>query len=354
MRFHTWFPLLVLLLLAGCLEFDSQEITLHYDAKADRIDVQIVYRGIFVEAGSGSTDKPLEKALEDLAKVRDTGSVMFWCNWPFRVDPSAKIPAPFTTLVEHVDVENGPLFTDPQGVLCGLQFVRIREAKAFVQKVNSLLEIAVQASATKPLDGNHMLDDDTQDLLREFFRAGSRMLLVEPGRIELRLPCSTADHAWLKSRIEAMFANAVPREILRRTVVTERREAGGDPLDTTVTKAPVPMDNQVLTQGIQQAASLRFFWDNEWSMVREEDLTRIALGVKGATTLRIGKASDGLYHDGFLKHLREKGEAIEDSLPDAELERRFAQFRGRDAVLPPALAKVRGAAAEATAPANDK
>ena len=75
-------PLLfvLLLLLAGCLEFDAQEITIVYDAKADRIDMHVVYRGLFAESGSGSTDKPMQKALDDLAKVRERGSVYFWNN----------------------------------------------------------------------------------------------------------------------------------------------------------------------------------------------------------------------------------------------------------------------------------
>lgn len=349
---HRSLLLCVLFLLGGCLEFDSQEITLVYDAKADRIDAHFVYRGLFVESGSGSTDDPMAKALEDLAKVRDRGTFYFWCNWPFSVDLTGKLALPIQGLAAHVEVENGGLFTDASGVLCAHQFVRVREAKAFVQKLNTLLELAVQANASGPIDSHgpdHLLDEDTQDLLREFFRSGSRMLLVEPGRIELRLPCSATDHTWLRRELELTFLDSAPREMLRRTAVGKRRADGGSALDTTVDAKTITIDGPDVPEAMQKAASFRFFWDNEWSMVREQDLTRIAIGVKGAERLVVRKASEGLYHDGLLAALRQKGEAIEEKVGDEQLEQRFAQFRARDAVLPPRLATLR-----APAPATTK
>lgn len=354
---YRFLVLLLTLLFGGCLEFDGQDVAVRYDAKADRIDIQVVYRGLFVEGGTGSTDQPMEKALKDLEKVRQTGAVRFWGNWPFVVDLSGKIPAPLQTLAAHVDVENGALFTDPQGVLCGYQFVRIRDAKSFLQKVNTALELAVQARTAAPIDSygpNHTLDDDTRDILREFFRAGQRLLLVEPGRIELRLPCSAADHRWVKEQLESHLLNNLPREMVRRSGVAARRAEGGSALDTNVTDASVRIEGASLKNGIHEAASFRFFWDNEWSIVREEELTRIALGVKGASVLHVKKASDGFYHDGLLEHLRGKGETIEAGVPDAELDRRFESFRGRDAVLPPQLAAARGVAAPAAPAAPDK
>ena len=338
-------PLLfvLLLLLAGCLEFDAQEITIVYDAKADRIDMHVVYRGLFAESGSGSTDKPMQKALDDLAKVRERGSVYFWNNWPLSVDLGG-LKGPTAALAAHVDIENGTLFTDASGVLCGSQFVRIRDAKAFLQKLNTMLEIAVQAVSTEPLDGfggKHQIDDDTREILTEFFRRGQRLLLVEPGRIEVRLPCSDADHAWLKGQLEQRFAVNVRGEIRRSTEVAARRADGGDPIDTTVADKPSQIGSDQLDAVMRRTPTFRFFWDNEGSFVREEGLTRVAIGVKNAPSMRIVKASNGLYHDGLLKQLRDKGETIEDGVTDATLAQRFEQFHGRDAVLPPALAALR-------------
>ncbi len=337
---------LLFLLLGGCLEFDAQDVTVVYDAKADRIDIHLVYRGLFVESGSGSTDRPMEKALEDLAKVRDRGVFYFWCNYPFSFDLAGKLKGPVQALANHVDVENGALFTDEKGVLCGHQFVRIREARAFAQKLNTILELGAQVAMSEPIrEGGTVrsFDDDTKEALREFLRSGSRLLQIEPGRIEVRLPCSAADHAWLKQRLEQYFLENAPREMVRRVAVDERRAADGDRMDTTADPNKVAIEGAKVKDAVHDAASLRFFWDNDWSFVREEDLTRVALGVKGADRLVVRKAGDGLYHDALLTALRAKGEAIEEKIGAAELERRFAAFRGRDAVLPPALAAVRTA-----------
>ncbi|MBL9077590.1 MAG: hypothetical protein JNL08_08810 [Planctomycetes bacterium] len=332
-----WFVLL--LFLAGCLDFDAQEITLVYDAKADRLDAHFVYRGLFAEPSTDGPDKAMAKALADLAKVRDSGSFHFWNNWPFFVDLTADLPLPVQGLAAHVDVENGTLFVDERGELCGHQFVRVRGARAFVQKLNTLLEVFVQARAAGPIDGRE-LDEETIELLRDFLRAGNRLLQIEPGRLELRVPCADADHVWLKRLLEQRQLDNLPREMVRREL-RERRDAGDVPAES----GKVAIDGERLQAAVALAPSFRVFWDNEWSIVREQGLTRIALGVKGADRLVVRKASEGQWTDGLLQALRANGEVVEEKVTDATLAERFAQFRGRDAVLPPRLAERRAGAA---------
>jgi hypothetical protein len=337
-----------LLLLHGCLEVDGQQITIRYDQAADRIDVHVVHRGLFAEGAGGGERDPLAKAVKDLADVRAGGEVVFWSNWPLTLDLTRDHPAPVQALLAHVDVENGTLFTDAQGVLCGHQFVRVRAARAFVQKANTLLELAVQQQllvGTRGHGGIHAWDADTKDSVREFLRGGGKVLAIEPGRVELRLPLSAKDHAWFKHQVEQVLLANLPREIVRREGVAARREGGGDPLDTEVAEAAVALRGERLRNAVERAPSCRFFWDNEVSFVREPELTRVALGVGGEPELRLVKASDGLYHRALLDKLRADGEAIEEGLPDAELERRFAAFRERDAVLPPKVAELRKAGA---------
>lgn len=345
--------LALLLSLGGCLEFDAQEVTVRYDAAADRIDALIVYRGLFAEGG-GSSDKPIEKALQDLAEARASGEFTFWNNWPLSVDLTAERPAaPIKALMQHVDVENGALFTDPQGILCAYQFVRIRDAKSFLQKVNTLFEVALQAGLVTRFDmygPDHQADDDTRDFVREFLRSGEKLLVLEPGRVEVRLPCSERDHRWFKAQIEEHLLNNMPREVARRSGIAARRAAGGEVTDTTVAEAAVQIQGDQLREDLKRSPSYRFVWDNEVSFVREPELTRLGIGVAGADELRIRKASEGLYHDLLLKTLRERGEAIEDGLPDQELARRFEQFRDRDAKLPAKLAALRAPAQGAADP----
>ncbi|MFY9344387.1 MAG: hypothetical protein WAT39_17980 [Planctomycetota bacterium] len=343
---RTLAALFVLLFaLAGCLEVDGQDITIRYDAAADRIDLHFVHRGLFAEGGSGSDKDPLAKAVRDLADVRAGGEVVFWCNWPLTFDLTREYGAPAKAMLAHVDVENGGLFTDPQGVLCGHQFVRIREAKAFLKKLDLLLQVWVQsqlAGGTSGRGGRHQWDDDTKDLVREFVRSGEPFVAVEPGRLEFRLPLSANDHVWFKNQFERIFLDEMPGEVVRRIAVADRRAGGGDPVDTTATPSTVQVLGEQVAREIQRAPSFRFFWDNELCYVREPELTKFSFGVRGNSELRIKKASDGLWHPALLNKLREGGEVIEDGLPDQELARRFEAFQKRDAVLPPKVAELRG------------
>ena len=338
------FLLVLLLLLGGCLEIDGQEITIRFDAEADRIDVHIVYRGLFAEGGQGSDADPLGKAVRNLAETKTNGEFVFWCNWPLTVDLTREFPAPVAAVTAHIDVENGGLFTDPHGMLCAHQFVRIRNAKAFVKKLNTAFELFAQtqlASGTSGFGGTHMWDDDTKDLVLEFMRSGEKLLVLEGGRFELRLPVSAKDHAWVKNQLERRFLRSMPDEIIDRIGLVERRAAGGAPTDTSVSAEAVNVAGVGLHRAIEQAPSYRFFWDNEITFVRELELTRLGFGVLGSNELKITKATGGLYHDAFLLKLREDTEAIEDGLPEQEMARRFEAFGKRDAVLPSKLAEIR-------------
>lgn len=348
----TLLALLLLLLLPSCLEIDAQDVTLRYDATADRIDILLVHRGLFAQGSSGDDKDPLTKAMKDLADVREKGEFVFWSNWPFSVQLTEKHEPPIAALCAHVDVENGTLFTDPKGVLCGYQFVRIREAKAFLKKVNTLLELAVQAALLRGYetrDTKHKFDADTRDAVREFLRAGEPMLTLSGGRLELRLPLSPADHAWFKQQIEQRLLRQLPYEVTQPTVVAGRRASGGSPTETHVLLDETSIAASQLADQLGRAASFRFFWDNEFSIARTTELTTIGLGLADSSELHVTKSSDGLYHDLLLRSLRERGETIEDGLPAAELGRRFAQFHGRDAVLPPQLAEQRRGAVVAPA-----
>lgn len=336
----------LLLTLAGCLEFDAQEITFRYDAKLDRIDALVVYRGLFVEAGSGSSDKPFDKALADLDEAMKHGEFFFWCNWPFHVDPTVDA-GPGRALLPHFAVETGGLFTDPKGVLCGYQFVRITDVAGFLKKLDTMIEVGVQAALVGGVAGrgdNHKFDDDTREAVREFRRARGRFVTVDGGRLELRLPCSRRDERYVKQQLEELFLANLPREMVRRAGVAERRLKGGDVTDTNVQDGEVAIAGEALRASVRDAASFRFFWDNEFSLDRDDDVVTVALGARGSDELRVVKASEGLYHPAFLDKLRERGDKLEDGLPEQELARRFAAFRDREIVLPETLAAKRGVA----------
>ncbi|MCA8973726.1 MAG: hypothetical protein KDC98_03345 [Planctomycetes bacterium] len=334
----TVFPL-VLLLLGGCLEFDAQEITMRYDEKADRIDFLVVYRGIFLEAGSSTQGDKMDGAFADLQEVFDNGQSFFWCNWPLKIDP-VDPPAATAALAAHLEVEIGGFFTDPKGMLNGYEFVRIARAKEFLQKLNTLLEVVAQGAMLGGFRGIK-LDADSRELMTEFVRSGEKMVTVEAGRIQLRLPLSSSDFGTVLKELEQHFLTNVPTDITRRIVVEKHRAAGEDSTVGADELDEVKLSRNDLSNGLRTAAGWRFFWDNEFTIERGEELQTVGIGARGNRELVVRKASDGLYCDNFLKALRERGDKIEDGVPDQEIRRRFDEFRQRAAVMPEALRLLR-------------
>ena len=327
---------LLLLLLPSCLEIDGQEIFLRHDGTSDRIDIMLVHRGIFAEGGEDS----LEAAAAHLEHAMSTGKFIIFNNWPLKMDLSTPLPAPYDALAKHLDVENGGLFTDPKGVLCGYQFIRIRRAKEFIRKVNALIELALQAACIKgipDLDGRKF-DEETRDNIREFLRNRRQFLTVNAGRIELNLPLSAADHRVLKEVVRESVTEDIPRAFMGRLSVEQRRQGGGSVTNTKTSKEEVSIKSAVLQREIERSPTHQLFWDNDVSLQRTVDLTTVGLGVVGTEQLHFTKGKDGLYHEAFLLKIRDEQFEIEDGIPDQELQRRFTSFQARDARLPPELA----------------
>lgn len=333
---------LLLVLPAACLEFDGQDIVVHQDVTKDRLDVHLVYRGLLIEREDSGD--PAKKALADLDHALASGMFAIWDNWPLKIDLTAKITGPKAALAQHVEVENGGVFTDPLGMLCAHQFVRVNDFTGFLAKVNTGLDLLMTKAVTTGIEVNgqkRVFDDDTKELAQDFQRAKQKMLVVTPGRIELRLPISLADHRWLRQRAAAMLAEETSTAMVRRVGTAQRRANEGPPSETAVAPEAVALRGEELAKQLELTPIWRFFADNDVSVARAEGLTTIALG-SGEGEIRIVKAASGFYHDALLKKLRERGAAIEDGVPDQELGRRFAAFCERDPVLPPELAKARG------------
>jgi hypothetical protein len=251
-------------------------------------------------------------------------------------------PAVTAALAAHVEVENGGFFTAPTGRLDAFQFVRIVRAREFLAKVNLLLEVAAQKVVGGGLDGVEF-SADTRELLTEFLRSGEKMLTLEAGRIEFRLPCTKGDLQKLLLRFEELVLRDDAREMLRRLVVAQRRRDNGaitsTEIETDALQATLKVEE--LRSALRTATRSRFLWDNEFTLERGQEQQRIGLGVQGNGELGLVKASDGLYSDNFLKVLRERRHPIEEGVPDQEIRRRFADFLTRQAALPAGLQAAR-------------
>jgi len=132
----------VLLLLGGCLEVDSMEITVVADAAADRLDVLIVSRGI---SSSGPT-KP-EGDLELLLKCRELAAVpvpgIGVMDFTQEDDESHN-----RELLSWLEIEAGAFFTDERGRLSYYQFARILHPARFAAEVER--QMRAQFAAPDP------------------------------------------------------------------------------------------------------------------------------------------------------------------------------------------------------------
>lgn len=307
---------------------------MRYDQKNDRIDFLVVYRGVFYESGSGKTEDPMKNAFTDLEEVLDRGQSFFWNNWPLQIDP-VKPGTPGAALAAHLEVENGGLYTEPTGRLNGYQFVRIVRAEAFLQKLNTMLELGAQAAMLGGFRGVKF-DRDTKEIVTEFLRSGEKMITIERGRLQLRLPCTKGDFEQLLGKLEDHLVDNVPGEIFRRIAAEKKRAT-----ETEVQPAEILIGRTDLEAGLRQSAGMRFFWNNEITIERSAELQTIGIGARGNEQLIVQKGSDGLYTDNFLLALRERGDKFEEGVPDQEIHRRFADFLTREPVMPEALRALR-------------
>lgn len=334
-----WLALLLALLASACLEVDGQDLVLRVDPANDRIDVLLVHRGLFAAARSGVDGEPIARALRDLDAVADTGRLVLWHDRLLSLDPSAEHAPAIDGLLAHVDVENGGLFTDPHGLLCACQFVRIRDARRFVGALEALLDRALADAMRDGLDlgdGRHRFDDDSRQLLADRLRNGERLLRVEPGRLELRLPLSPRDHAWAKAHLAKLLLRQLPYDLVARHALASgdaapRSAAACEPL------AGHTLPAAALPELLAQTASLRFFVANDVAVVRAPGHTSLVVGSGEAGELELHKPSHGVQDHALLAALLARGTAIEAGVPDAELRRRFSAFGEREALLPSAL-----------------
>ena len=316
-------PLLLLLavLLPGCLEFDSQDVFLHYDPAQDQLDLLFVYRGLHADT-KGDQTRRIEEAVEHLEEAQQSGAFAFWSNYPWRLRPRHD-RTHMQLLLPHLQVENGPLFKDADGRLCGYQLVRFSKVKKLLDKVNTVLSLMLETRVlTKgdwPLLPDHEVDDESRDRITDFLRGRGQVLRLRDACLELQLPLSEPDSRWLREQV----ARSLLRDLLNE-------------LDRA--KASEPNAEVRLFEQIARTPTFQLLASQDVSWVREAGMTRLQLGVPGQPQQTLRSAAKGSYDPALLKALEARKVAIGPELTEAELLKRFGEFHGRAAVLPPELA----------------
>lgn len=344
--------LFLLFVLSGCLQFDAQEITLHYDDKADRLDALLVYRGLY-------SNETAEDDIKQLRSVLETGEFAIWSNWPLKpkLVSARGLEKPFA---DHCEVENGGLFVTPTGEMCAYQMVRVNDMTGFLKKLNTAIAglISTQMLGKKIGRDGHELDDDTEELLLEVTRGRLDVVRLEGSAVVLTLPCSDRDHAWLLRQLgdellpdlgrefaQRLF-DGMPKEAPKPAEASETRTVSmaGDgtrklaDADTRITATRAEMERQFAA-----LAKARFLFVNPWSLSRTAEQTVFTLGFPHAKTNTITKPPTGLDRKNLRAMLDAAKIPYEQGVPDQELHRRFDEFHGRAAVLPVLLKEKRDA-----------
>jgi len=347
----TFLPRLVLpplALLAGvaltaCIEFDAQEVHLHYDGEDDRLDIMLVYHGLFAEGND------VQDAANQLDEAMLEGDFAFWSNWPLKVETVDGNRG--ALLKRFVEIENGGLFTTPAGTLGGYQFLRVRNVEQLVRAANTVFSLYVQTQvlAGKGVAAGHEFDEETRDLIQDHLRGREHWFEFDGAALRLTLPCSAADHRWLMSqgvdRILDGVISSIRSRLQTQRVVEARAqdEEVGDYSDFSVNTSSQEFSLDKLESLLEVSPFVRFFVDNPCSIMREQGRTTLIIGIAGTKQQTVHKAPSGRYEPNLLDHLRQTGKhKIEDGVPAQELARRFEAFRGREPVMPKAYAEFVG------------
>lgn len=198
------------LLLTGCLEFESQTLTYRYDAKTDTLRIFQVYQGIF---GEDRPDELSDKELGQLQSVLSGQRTFFFANWIWEYDRDAvrkgledlgKPEAPqdaklepaaraqreafFNLLLDNVQVENGAFYLDGQGKLCGTQLVTVSRFSKLIVAGNAQIRQLLKSEA-----GREKISAQERALFLKSARRQRAYIALEGNQLRFRLPIARAE-----------------------------------------------------------------------------------------------------------------------------------------------------------------
>lgn len=336
--------------LAAC-DFDGQEVIVVHDVENDRLDALIIYRGVYTD----ETGDNIAEDIEEMRRVRTRGKFAMWDSWPLVTDLT-KPPKLTAALAKQVEVENGGLFRDEKGVLCGYQFVRVNKVKRFLRKLNAAVVVSGGGGDFAALANvlGFGFDERSLELLQAVRKGRHKAITMDGTSLRISLPLSANDHRRVVKALGDRMASELADELVKRLAreedeqakaaakaELERQLAGGEPEDKPKVAA-TPDREEMLKRSLMGNGAWNFLFANDITLARAGDVTTLAIGLPGAERTHLKKPMAGGYIPGYEKHLVKDGWTVEDGVTDKVLMERFAGFRQRDPVLPPELAALRG------------
>jgi len=203
------------LLLAGCLEFESQTLSYHHDKASDSLRIFQDYKGIFGSGAEGEPEKSLNsEEMVQLESVLKGQRTFFFGNWILEFnradveealaavkDPErrAELKMPpegiaefeklLKLLLENVRIENGPFYLDPQKKLCGVQSVTLTNASSVIGAVNECGPFLMQAHAEE--EGVPPAD---REAISRFAKASRKYVELDGNALTVRWPTSRGSY----------------------------------------------------------------------------------------------------------------------------------------------------------------
>ena len=210
------FPLFLLpVLLTGCLEFEHQTMSYHYDRATDTLRIFQDYHGIFGADAKGKAGEGLNaEEQEQLESVLKGQRTFFFSNWIFEYNreqleqqlQDLKIPEKraelkqpeaglasleklLKLLIENVRVENGPFYLDAGKKLCGVQYVTVTRCSAVIAAANEAAPYFVRSQAAEE---NHSEQDKAIAL--KFADHPFPVVQLDGNALTVRWPVSRASY----------------------------------------------------------------------------------------------------------------------------------------------------------------
>jgi hypothetical protein len=321
------------LLLAACVEWEEQEVRIAYDAAKERLDAQLVYRGLYSGAAGGKEPIPREnvdgtsKQLASLA----AGKQLFALFDPithFDLDELAASGDPRASqLARWIRVDHGDFFRDANGRLCGWQQLHVDHLPEFIALANELIREGFGRALREEKRDDLLVQlglDDAESRAKQAAAVAAPFawLALRGTTVALRLPASDAAVARLRSRWERTPS-------WNDHVAARRRaSAAASPPEGDAVAALREEETRGLSEEEELLATLKEF-GTTLVATRFGAEVQLELGGRLEQPIRVDRGVDDAPRFDLEPRLTEAGFAVRDGVDEALLAREFAWFRAK-------------------------
>lgn len=324
---------LPVLLLAACVEWEEQEVRITYDPVKERLDAQLVYRGLYSGAKWDKDQPPIENVdgtAKQLASLK-AGKQLFALFDPithFDLDGFVADDDPrVSQLARWIRVDHGDFFRDASGRLCGWQQLHVDHFPEFIALANVLIREGFRNELRKEKRDDLLVqlgldDEESRAKQAAAVAAPFAWLALRGTTVAFRIPAGEAAVARLRARWE--------RTPSWNDHLAARRRASA---------AASPPEGDAITALREE--ELRELSDEEELLATLKELgatlvatrfgAEVQLDLAGRLEqpIRVDRDFDAAGRFDLVPRLRAAGFEVRDGVDEATLAREFAWFRAK-------------------------